>query len=73
MIAVSMFLAYTPYGSDVIRGIQGRYFIPFLPFLLTAVSPQGEKAALRVKPYNEALLVLLIAAEFAALSIIFRM
>ena len=73
MIAVSMFLAYTPYGSNVIRGIQGRYFIPFLPLLLTAVSPQGERAALKAKPYNEMLLVLLMAAEFAALSIIFRM
>ncbi len=73
MIAVSMFLAYTPYGSDVVRGIQGRYFIPFLPFLLTAVSPQGEKGALKVKPYNEVLLLLLAAAELSALSIVFRM
>lgn len=30
----SMLLAWTPIGSKVISGVQGRYFLPFLPVLL---------------------------------------
>lgn len=30
----SMLLAWTPIGSKVICGVQGRYFLPFLPVLL---------------------------------------
>jgi uncharacterized membrane protein len=33
---LSMFLAWTPLSSKIICGVQGRYFLPFLPaFLLT--------------------------------------
>ncbi len=31
---LSMLLAWTPQGSQVISGVQGRYFLPFLPVLL---------------------------------------
>lgn len=35
-LMLSMFLAWTPLSSRVICGVQGRYFLPFLPvFLLT--------------------------------------
>lgn len=30
----AMLLAYTPYGVNYIKGVQGRYFIPILPLLL---------------------------------------
>lgn len=33
VVMVSMYLSFTPYGSDVVAGIQGRYFIPILPLL----------------------------------------
>ena len=34
---LSMLLAWTPIGSKVISGVQGRYFLPFLPVLLMAL------------------------------------
>lgn len=33
-VMLSMLLAWTPLGSNVISGVQGRYFLPFLPVLL---------------------------------------
>lgn len=33
----SLYLSYTPVGSDMILGVQGRYFFPVLPLLLLAV------------------------------------
>lgn len=33
---VSMLIAWTPLSSQVINGVQGRYFLPFLPVLLMA-------------------------------------
>ncbi len=36
-IMLSMLLAWTPIGSKVISGVQGRYFLPFLPVLLMAL------------------------------------
>ena len=32
----SMLIAWTPISSRVINGVQGRYFLPFLPVLLLA-------------------------------------
>jgi len=34
---VSLYLSYTPVGSDVILGVQGRYFIGIMPLLFLAV------------------------------------
>ncbi len=34
IIFASMFMSWTPRGSIVIAGIQGRYFLPFLPIFL---------------------------------------
>lgn len=34
---LSMFLAWTPVGANVISGVQGRYFLPFLPVLLMSL------------------------------------
>ncbi len=33
----SLYLSYTPVGSEVILGVQGRYFFPVLPLLLLAL------------------------------------
>lgn len=34
---VSMLIAWTPMSAKVIQGVQGRYFLPFLPVLLLAL------------------------------------
>ena len=34
---LSMLIAWTPLSSWVISGVQGRYFLPFLPVLLMAL------------------------------------
>ena len=34
---LSMLIAWTPVSSRVILGVQGRYFLPFLPVLLLAL------------------------------------
>lgn len=39
LIAVSLFLTWTPIGSPAIEGIQGRYFLPLLPPLLLMLYP----------------------------------
>lgn len=36
-IMFSMLLAWTPVSSDIIDGVQGRYFLPFLPVLLISM------------------------------------
>lgn len=38
LVMLSMLLAYTPAGSKVIEGIQGRYFVGFMPLLLFLTS-----------------------------------
>lgn len=37
VILFSMLLAWTPVSSKIINGVQGRYFLPFLPVLLMTV------------------------------------
>ncbi len=37
IILAGMLLTWTPYGNVSIEGVQGRYFIPFMPALLLAV------------------------------------
>ncbi len=32
-----------PVGSDIVQGVQGRYFIPVIPVFLAAISPKGVK------------------------------
>lgn len=36
-VMLSMLIAWTPLSSQVINGVQGRYFLPFLPVLLLAL------------------------------------
>ncbi len=35
-----MLIGWTDRGSDFIDGVQGRYFLPFLPLLIFALRPQ---------------------------------
>ena len=37
----SMLFMYTPFGSEVILGVQGRYFLPALPLLFLAVGSEN--------------------------------
>jgi uncharacterized membrane protein len=41
LIETAMYLTGTPLGADYIQGTQGRYFLPVLPLVLIALSPQG--------------------------------
>lgn len=42
-IILSMYLGWTPTGSYIIEGIQGRYFISFIPLLLFLISSKKVK------------------------------
>ncbi|MCP9318838.1 DUF2142 domain-containing protein [Acetobacter persici] len=46
-IMLSLYVIWSPVGSDVISGIQGRYFLPLLPFcaLLLPAMPQAGRLA----------------------------
>ncbi|QGP78297.1 DUF2142 domain-containing protein [Sphingobium sp. CAP-1] len=39
LIETAMYLTGTPLGADYIQGTQGRYFLPLLPLVLMALSP----------------------------------
>lgn len=54
-IALSMYLTWTPVGSDVINGVQGRYFIGFLPLipLILNIGPSFQQLdQLQIKQYQ---------------------
>jgi uncharacterized membrane protein len=38
-ISLSLYLGFTPVGASIIEGIQGRYFLPLIPFLGLALAP----------------------------------
>ena len=58
------YLGWTPVGSDKIQGVQGRYFLPLLPFALAAVpaAPPAIRRGLRVAVVAALVAVLAIAA-----------
>lgn len=45
LAAVAMLLVNTPVGSEVIEGVQGRYFLPFLPLLSLTAAYSNSKAS----------------------------
>ncbi len=47
MVILSLLLDWTPKGSAVVEGVQGRYFLPILPLLLLAI--QNQTIVLRKK------------------------
>lgn len=62
LIETAMYLTGTPLGADYIQGTQGRYFLPILPLVLLALSPdQPVRGAQRLMALA-ALPLLLVAA-----------
>lgn len=62
LIETAMYLTGTPLGADYIQGTQGRYFLPILPLVMIALSPDS---AIRGAPRIfavAAIALLLIAA-----------
>jgi uncharacterized membrane protein len=64
LIALSMYLTWTPPGEDLIEGIQGRYFLPIAVPVLLAVfynrkleSPVGAWGPLLVSGFSVAVLL----------------
>lgn len=60
----SMLLAWTPVSSPVINGVQGRYFLPFLPVLLMSVK---NNFVVLTKNGDRTILFLMCAANSYAL------
>jgi uncharacterized membrane protein len=58
------YLGWTPVGSDRIQGVQGRYFLPLLPFALAALPavPPATRRALRATVVAALVAVLAISA-----------
>ena len=57
-----MYLTGTPLGADYIQGTQGRYFLPILPLILIALSPDRPMRGAPRLFAGTALLLLVIAA-----------
>ncbi len=56
----SMLIAWTPISSPYIQGVQGRYFLPFLPVLLLAC--KNDRLVL-TKSGNRSILYLMYCAN----------
>ena len=63
LIETAMYLTGTPLGADYIQGTQGRYFLPVLPLVLLALSPdRAIRGAPRLLAITALPLLLLAAA-----------
>jgi uncharacterized membrane protein len=61
LIETAMYLTGTPLGADYIQGTQGRYFLPVLPLVLMALSPESAwRGVVRLRMWT-AIALLLIA------------
>jgi hypothetical protein len=70
-ISLSQFLAWSPVGGDTIEGIQGRYYLPLLPLLGSALGLGiARRAHLPVRVV--CLLVVLIASVSGIIAIVTR-
>lgn len=58
---VALYLSYTPVGSDVIRGVQGRYFAGIMPLFFLALIEMPWLKRLSIPPW--------LPAAFTALSL----
>ncbi len=61
LIETAMYLTGTPLGADYIQGTQGRYFLPILPLVLLALTPEKGLRGSHAIFAGAALLLLLIA------------
>lgn len=66
-LAASMLLAWTPVSSKVICGVQGRYFLPFLPVLLMAC--KNDTIVLTKNPDRSILYLMCCADGYVAMRI----
>lgn len=64
----SMFLAWTPLSSRIVCGVQGRYFLPFLPILLLTLK---NGTIVLTKDVNRSILYLMCCADAYVLMRIF--
>ncbi|WP_306341440.1 DUF2142 domain-containing protein [Sphingobium sp. Z007] len=62
LIETAMYLTGTPLGADYIQGTQGRYFLPILPLVLIALSPESAVRGAQRIFAAAAIALLLIAA-----------
>jgi uncharacterized membrane protein len=62
LIETAMYLTGTPLGADYIQGTQGRYFLPLLPLVLIALSPDSVMRGAQRIFAVAAIALLLIAA-----------
>lgn len=68
-ITLSMYLTWTPVGSSVVNGVQGRYFIGFLPLipLMLNIGPSFKQLEpLQIKQYGN--IVTLVPVYFLIMS-----
>jgi hypothetical protein len=64
LIETAMYLTGTPLGADYIQGTQGRYFLPILPLVLLALSPERAwRGAARLLAATAIPLMLIAAAS----------
>lgn len=64
LVMLSMLIAWTPLSARVINGVQGRYFLPFLPVLLLAL--KNDTVVLTKNP-NRSILYLMCCLDAYAL------
>lgn len=64
LVLLSMLIAWTPLSSRVINGVQGRYFLPFLPVLLLALK---NNTVVLTKNPNRSILYLMCCLDAYAL------
>lgn len=61
VVMVALYLTWTPYGSDTVAGIQGRYFIPVLPLLFLCLENSIVTVQRKIDKYLILLFVMLQA------------
>lgn len=64
LVMLSMLIAWTPLSARVINGVQGRYFLPFLPVLLLALK---NNTVVLTKNPNRSILYLMCCLDAYAL------
>ena len=64
LVLLSMLIAWTPLSARVINGVQGRYFLPFLPVLLLALK---NNTVVLTKNPNRSILYLMCCLDAYAL------
>lgn len=67
LVWTSMYIAFTKPGTTHVDGVQGRYYLPFLPLLWMVFNP--EKIIVRMENKNYHALVLLAASTILAATV----